>query len=351
MKRLPLNIDLETKVVLKKVILANRALGKLNGIAKIIPNQSILINSLILREAKNSSEIENIITTYDEIYQASISDDNLKQATKEVKNYSTALLKGFDFIKNEELFLIKHIIKIQEELEQNNAGIRKQAGTILKNPATGEIKYIPPQSYKEILDFLANLENYINNDKVDDYDYIIKMAIIHFQFEAIHPFYDGNGRTGRIINILYLVYKKLLDLPILYLSDYIIKNKKKYYELIDNVHKLNDWNSWIVYIIEGVEVTALETIKIIEEINTLMEKTKLKINIELPKIYSKDLLEIIFSYPYTKIDFLVKKLNITRKTASNYLSKLEDIGILKSIKYGRVKFFVNKELFDLLKHG
>jgi len=177
------------------------------------------------------------------------------------------------------------------------------------------------------------------------------MAIIHFQFEAIHPFYDGNGRTGRIINILYLVYKKLLDLPILYLSDYIIKNKKKYYELIDNVHKLNDWNSWIVYIIEGVEVTALETIKIIEEINTLMEKTKLKINIELPKIYSKDLLEIIFSYPYTKIDFLVKKLNITRKTASNYLSKLEDIGILKSIKYGRVKFFVNKELFDLLKHG
>lgn len=350
-QKLPLKIDLETKEVLKKVISANKALATLNGVAKIIPNQAILINSLVLQEAKDSSEIENIITTHDEIFKSSVDETAMSQSAKEVQNYHQALLKGYELVREHKLLITRHIIDIQQELEQNNAGIRKQTGTLLKNPLTGEVKHIPPQNYSDIVNLLSNLEHYINNDELEDYDPLIKMAIIHFQFESIHPFYDGNGRTGRIINILYLVLKELLNLPILYLSRYIIKHKNDYYRLLQEVQINNDWKSFVMYMLDSVEQTSLETIKLVEAIQSLMDKTKSKIETELPKVYSKDLLEIIFSYPYTKIEFLVNKLGIHRDTASKHLKELEKIGILQTIKLGKTKFFVNVELFDMLKKG
>ncbi len=346
---LPLSIDIETKPILKKSITANRALAKLNGVAKIIPNQSILINSLILQEAKDSSEIENIITTHDELYQSSLDLDNITHATKEVQSYSRALLKGFDLVKENSLLLTRHIVDIQQELEGNAAGVRKQSGTVLKNQATGEVIHTPPQDEATIRTLLANLEQYINNE--DEVDPLIKMAVIHYQFETIHPFYDGNGRTGRIINILYLVLNNLLDLPILYLSSYIIQHKADYYRLLQEVRTQQSWEEWIIYMLEGVEQTALRQTELINDIKELMDSTKEKLKNELPKIYSKDLLEILFMHPYTKIGMLEENLGLHRETAGKYLKAIEKTGILNSVKLGRTVFYVNVELFKLLQKG
>ena len=346
---LPLKIDIETKTILKKSISANRALAKLNGVAKIIPNEAILINSLILQEAKDSSEIENIITTHDELYKSSLDLDNITHATKEVQSYSRALLKGFELVKEHSLLLTRHIVEIQQKLEGNVAGIRKQAGTVLKNLSSGEVIHTPPQEETTIRELLDNLEQYINSE--DEVDPLIKMAIIHYQFESIHPFYDGNGRTGRIINILYLVLNGLLDLPILYLSSYIIKYKSDYYRLLQEVREKEAWEEWILYMLEGVEQTAVRQTELINEIKELMDSTKVKLKNELPKIYSKDLLEILFMHPYTKISMLEEVLGLHRETASKHLNAISELGILKPLKLGRTKFFVNVELFNLLKKG
>lgn len=346
---LPLDIDIETKAILKKSILANKALAKLNGVAKIIPNQAILINSLILQEAKDSSEIENIITTHDELYQSSLDISNISHATKEVQSYSRALLKGFDLVKETSLLLTRHIVDIQQELEGNVAGIRKQAGTVLKNQATGEVIHTPPQEETTIRKLLDNLEQYINTN--DGIDPLIKMAIIHYQFETIHPFYDGNGRTGRIINILYLVLNELLDLPILYLSSYIIKHKADYYRLFQEVRTKGSWEEWIIYMLEGIEQTATKQVQLINDIKELMDNTKEKLKSELPKIYSKDLLEVLFIHPYTKIDMLVDNLELHRDTASKHLKAMEKIGILNSVQIKNSKFYVNVKLFELLQKG
>ena len=346
---LPLDIDIETKAILKKSILANKALAKLNGVAKIIPNQAILINSLILQEAKDSSEIENIITTHDELYQSSLDISNISHATKEVQSYSRALLKGFDLVKETSLLLTRHIVDIQQELEGNVAGIRKQSGTVLKNQATGEVIHTPPQEESTIRKLLDNLEQYINTN--DGIDPLIKMAIIHYQFETIHPFYDGNGRTGRIINILYLVLNELLDLPILYLSSYIIKHKADYYRLLQEVRTKGSWEEWIIYMLEGIEQTATKQVQLINDIKELMDNTKEKLKAELPKIYSKDLLEVLFIHPYTKIDMLVDNLELHRDTASKHLKAMEKIGILNSVQIKNTKFYVNVKLFELLQKG
>ena len=346
---LPLDIDIETKAILKKSILANKALAKLNGVAKIIPNQAILINSLILQEAKDSSEIENIITTHDELYQSSLDISNISHATKEVQSYSRALLKGFDLVKDNSLLLTRHIVDIQQELEGNVAGIRKQSGTVLKNQATGEVIHTPPQEESTIRKLLDNLEQYINTN--DGIDPLIKMAIIHYQFETIHPFYDGNGRTGRIINILYLVLNELLDLPILYLSSYIIKHKADYYRLLQEVRTKGSWEEWIIYMLEGIEQTATKQVQLINDIKELMDNTKEKLKSELPKIYSKDLLEVLFIHPYTKIDMLVDNLELHRDTASKHLKAMEKIGILNSVQIKNTRFYVNVKLFELLQKG
>lgn len=346
MNKLPLRKEIETKKVLKKSISSNRALSLLNGVANIIPNQYVLISSLILKEAKSSSEIENIVTTTDELYKAEINLEVSKE-TKEVQRYKEALLKGYELLKKDKLLLIKHLIQIQSIIVDNNAGIRKQAGTTLKN-SKGEIVYTPPQNYDEIMQYLSNLEEYINDDNLEDYDYLVKMAIIHFQFEAIHPFYDGNGRTGRILNVLYLVYKGLLNLPILYISDYIIKNKDEYYRLLSALHKEDKWEEYIIFMLDAIENMSVNTIQTIKNIKSLMDKQSVLIQNKLPKIYSKELMELLFINPYTKIEYLEKNLNISRQTASKYLKQLSAIGLLKEQKKGKSKYYINREFFMLL---
>ena len=344
----PLQKELETKEILKKSIKANAALAKLNGVAKIIPNQLILINALTLQEAKDSSEIENIITTHDELYLASVGEKFGKEV-KEVQNYKEALLLGYEVVKTKKVLTLNDIVKMQEIITSNNAGVRKQLGTVLKNEKTGEVIYTPPQNYDEIMKLLNNLFAYINDDSLEDYDPLVKMALIHFQFESIHPFYDGNGRSGRILNVLYLVLKDLLELPILYLSSYIIKHKSDYYRLLQEVREKQSYDEWIYYMLDAVEVTANNTCTLIENIESLMQKTQVKLQEELPKIYSKDLVEVLFLHPYTKIDTMVNRMRLHRHTASKYLKEIEKIGLLKEIKIGRSRYFINLELFEYLK--
>lgn len=348
---LPLSKDLESKAVLKKSVEANKALAELKGTARTIPNQSILINALALQEAKDSSEIENIVTTHDELYRSLVSSSNVSNAAKEVQRYREALYRGFDLVKEQELLLKRHIVEIQSVLEENDAGIRTQSGTALRNERTGEIVYMPPQDYETIQKLMSNLEQYVNSADMDDYDPLVKMAIIHYQFESIHPFYDGNGRTGRIINILYLILNDLLDLPVLYLSSYIIRTKSDYYRLLGTVRTEDAWEEWVLYMMEGIKQTALESVKKIEAITELIQHTKVEMREKLPKLYSKDLLELLFKHPYTKIGFLVDELGVSRKTAGLHLRAIEEAGILESVKMGRDVYFVNRRLFELLKTG
>lgn len=346
---LPLKIDIETKSVLKRLPKAHAALAELKGIAQTIPNQNILINTIALQEAKDSSEIENIITTHDELYKTEL---NLISSleSKEVQNYIEALKFGFDLIKKNDLLTANTIKKVQSKIEQNKAGFRKVPGTVLKNSITGDIIYEPPQDGKEINSLMKNLEKFINDDTISDLDPIIKMAVIHFQFESIHPFYDGNGRTGRIINILYLINQGLLNLPILYLSNYIIKNKKEYYEYLQDVRDNNNWEEWLKYMIDAVELTSLNTIKLIEQIKRQMQDMKNLLRNNY-KFYSQDLLNNLFKHPYTKIEFIVKDLNVSRITAANYLNKLAHDKILTKEKLGKSNYYINDNLFNLLREN
>lgn len=345
---LPLNIDLETKKVLKALPSAHTALAELKGLASTIPNQSILINTLGLQEAKDSSAIENIITTHDDLYKSELNLDAFKSLdAKEVQNYISALKMGFDLTSKSELLTNKTILKVQEVLENNNAGFRKLPGTALKNTATGETIYTPPQDYEDIMRLMGNFEKYINDSEMQDCDPLIKMAVIHFQFESIHPFYDGNGRTGRIINILYLILEKLQSLPILYLSNYIIKHKPDYYKFLQKVRDDNLWEEWILFMIKGVEGTARETIDLVIKIKELMLDYKHRLR-DNYKFYSQDLLNNLFKHPYTKIEFVVNDLGVSRLTAANYLNKLSDDNMLRKDKLGTGNYYINEELFYLL---
>lgn len=345
---LPLNIDLETKKVLRALPSAHAAMAELKGIASTIPDQNILINTLGLQEAKDSSAIENIITTHDDLYKSGLNLDAFKSLqAKEVQNYISALKKGFELITKTGLLTNNSILQIQEVLEDNKAGFRKLPGTALKNAATGETIYTPPQDYDDIVRLMANLERYINDSEMHDCDPLIKMAIIHFQFESIHPFYDGNGRTGRIINILYLILEKLQSLPILYLSNYIIKNKADYYRLLQKIRDENLWEEWLLFIISGVEQTAKEMIELIIKIKELMLDYKHRLR-DNYKFYSQDLLNNLFKHPYTKIEFVVKDLGVSRLTAANYLNRLADDKMLRKDKLGTGNYYINEELFNLL---
>ncbi|MDR9499815.1 MAG: Fic family protein [Hydrogenovibrio sp.] len=345
---LPIQQDIETKAVLKKAISANTALARLNGVTALIPNQAVLINSLVLQEAKDSSEIENIITTHDDLYRSRIDASHVSQAVKEVRHYGEALRKGFQLVTHNKRLLVKDIVQIQSILEKNEAGIRKQGGTQLRNDQTGEVIFVPPQFEEDIRNAMSNLERYINDPELDDTDPLIKMAVIHHQFETIHPFYDGNGRTGRILNILYLVLFELLDLPILYLSRYITTHKADYYRLLQIVRTDQTWEEWIVFMLEGIEQTANQTIQLIQQIDTLMQQTAKRIQAKDARLYSKDLLEVLFVHPYTKIEFTEQALNISRKTASSYLNRLVELEILHPIKMGKSKYFINTRFYQLL---
>lgn len=344
---LPLQKDVETKKVLKLLNEANKHLALLKGISKTIPNQGILINTLPLLEAKDSSAIENIITTHDEIYREGLFSDYISSAeAKEVKNYALALKTGFESIKDSGMLTINTIIAIQATVENNQAGFRKLPGTELKNVQTQETVYVPPQNHEEILRLMTNLERFINQDEDNDLDPLIKMAIIHFQFESIHPFYDGNGRTGRIINILYLVLKNLLDIPVLYLSKYVIRNKSDYYRLLQDVRDEDTWENWILFILQGVLETSQETILLITAIRDLMQEYKMQIRGSF-KFYSQELLNNLFSHPYTKIEFLERDLQIHRQTAAKYLNELAEAGLLKRESIGKHNYYINEPLFKL----
>lgn len=346
---LPPKFDLESNIILKMLPQAHRYLAELKGLAATIPNENTLINTLVLQEAKDSSAIENIITTHDELYKALLFEDMQSDAAvKEVSNYSEALKHGFQLVRKNKFLSSNHILEIQDILEKNDAGYRKLPGTALINQATGKTVYTPPQDPQTIISLMENLAKFINDREMLDADPLVKMAIIHNQFESIHPFYDGNGRTGRIINFLYLVLNDLLNLPILYLSRYIIKNKSDYYRLLQSAREENKWEDWIIYMLKGVEETAKETIELIKSIRTIMLEFKHKIREELPKIYSQDILNNLFNHPYTKIEFVMRDVNISRITAKRYLEQLVDIGILEKKKIWRTYYYTNTALLSLL---
>lgn len=348
LSELPLTIEVETKAVLKSLPATHAALAELKGIASTIPNQIILINTLGLQEAKDSSAIENIITTHDELYKSELNIDSYKSLeAKEVQNYISALKKGFELTQNKGFITSGIIIEIQKELEGNNAGFRRLPGTALKNSSTGETIYTPPQDIDEINRLMSNLERFINDPSMCDYDPLVKMAIIHYQFESIHPFYDGNGRTGRIINILYLILEKLLNVPILYMSKSIIENKSNYYRLLQQLRDDENWEEWILFMVQAVEKTSRETIELIIQIRELMMNYKHKLR-DNYKFYSQDLLNNLFKHPYTKIEFVVSDLKVSRITAANYLNKLAEDGLLRKERIGTGNYYVNEPLFKLL---
>jgi Fic family protein len=346
---LPLQVEVETKAVLRKAALAHKALAELKGLLTSIPNENILIETLTLREAKESSAIENIISTFDEVYQShALSDVFASAAAKEVHQYAEALKKGFALVKEHDLLTNNYILQIQEVVEQNRAGFRKLPGTKLLNDITGEVVYTPPQDNDTIVALMNNLEHFINDDTMMDVDPLVKMAIIHHQFESIHPFYDGNGRTGRIINILYLVQKKLLHLPVLYLSRYIISHKNDYYRLLQQVRVNDNWEEWLLFMLTGVEQTANESVVLITSIKQLMQQYKQTIRSNFPKMYNQDLLNNLFKYPYTKIEYIQNDLHISRSTAIRHLETLVAKGLLKKQKVGRDSYYLNEALFKLL---
>ncbi len=338
-------VDIETKRVLRETIKTNKMLAELKGYSEAVPNKNILLNAITLIEAKDSSEIENIITTHDELFEAMSRKELLPGPAKEVLNYKEAIWTGVELIENKGILTTNSIVTIQSIIEGNNAGIRKQAGTVLMNEVTGEIVHRPPETEHEIRDLLSNLEVYMNTD--DDIDPLIKLAIIHYQFESIHPFYDGNGRTGRIINILYLIIKDLLDAPILFFSKYIMENKSSYYRLLKEVQTNENWEEWILYILKSIKETANESLILLVRINNVIDETINEIKEKAPKLYSHELVELLFSEFYTKIGHVELSLNITRKTAATYLNKLVDIGVLDKEKRGRENIYINKKLIDI----
>lgn len=351
---LPLSYDLETKAILKQLNNANRRLAELKGVAMTIPNENILVSTLTLQEAKDSSEVENIVTTQDDLYKNAselYSDYAINAATKEVLNYREALQHGFRLVKEKGVLTSSVIREIQKLLEHNSAGFRSIPGTTLKS-SDGKTVYTPPQDRTEILNYMDNLESFINNDDISELDPLIKLAIIHHQFESIHPFYDGNGRTGRIICVLFLVLTGRLDLPILYLSRYITHNKKKYYELIQDIRDKNsdnadEWEAWILFILKGIEETAIETTRLVKGISKLMADFKSVLRPKFGKQYRHELLNNLFFHPYTKVEFLEKELMISRVTAQRYLSLLMETGLIDRVKIGKAYYYINVPLMNL----
>ena len=346
LEKLPYKENVETSSVLKQLSITSRALAELKGIAKTMPNQNILINAIMINEAKASSEIENIVTSHDEIYEAMIKPNNSNPYAKEVVDYRGAIWVGYKNLEENGYISLELIKKVQEKIEHNNAGIRSTLGTVIKNTKTDEIFYTPPQTREEILDYMNNLLNYINIS--DDVDPLIKLALVHYQFESIHPFYDGNGRTGRILNILYLIKENLLETPILYLSKYIINTKNEYYRLFQETRETNNYEKWIIYILKGIEETAIGTIKIINAISEEMLKVKYELR-DNTKIYSKELLEAMFYEFYTKTSYVEKLLGVSERTALRYLNTLVDKGFLVSERVGRERIYKNQRLFDIIK--
>jgi Fic family protein len=336
----------ETAPILKRLNAASRALAELKGVAASIPNQDILINTLALQEAKDSSAIENIVTTHDELYREDNPAEAVGTATKEVLRYRQAMRAGFEQVTEHGLLTLNIILGIQRQLECNQAGFRKLPGTQLRN-STGAVVYEPPQDAREIERLMGDLEHFIHDEPAFAADPLVRMALIHHQFESIHPFYDGNGRTGRIINVLYLVKEGLLDIPVLYLSRHIVRTKPEYYRLLQAVREDDAWEDWVMYMLEAVAITASDTIATIQSIKALLQDAKQTIRGNY-KFYSQDLINNLFSHPYTKVEFVQNDLGVSRLTATKYLNTLARDGVLDKRRIGRTNYYVNQPLFALL---
>ena len=337
----------DTTAILKKLAAASRQLAELKGVAASIPNQSVLINTLGLQEAKDSSAIENVVTTHDDLFQGDVLPEAIANpAAKEVLRYRQALRIGFEQVRKSGLITTNHLIDIQAELEQNNAGLRKLPGTALKN-GVGQTVYTPPQDPAEIVDLMDDLERFINDGSLFAADPLLKMALIHHQFESIHPFYDGNGRTGRILNVLYLVKEGLLDIPVLYLSSHIVRTKADYYRLLQAVREHDAWEDWVSYMLDAVEITAGQTIATIHAIKAALFDYKHRIR-TAHKFYSQDLINNLFSHPYTKIEYIEHDLKVSRLTATRYLDALVSDGFLHKRKIGRSNYYINVALYAVL---
>ena len=351
---LPLQYDLETVAVLKQLNKANKKLAELKGVARTIPNENILISMLALQEARDSSAVENIVTTQDDLYQAGVSDNIriINPATKEVLRYREAIFEGFNLVRKNKILSNNIIKRVQQLVKLNDAGFLVSPSKALVNQTDGRVIYTPPQDIDEVNEKMSNLEAFINVPELSNLDPLIKMAIIHHQFESIHPFGDGNGRTGRIVNILYLVITDLLDLPILYLSRYITHHKGEYYHLIQairdkNIDNAKEWEEWILFILKGVEETAGNTIELVKGISLLMAEYKNVLRPIFDKAYKHELINNLFFHPYTKIEYMQHDMIVQRKTAAKYLDRIVEVGLLEKVKKGRENYYINVKLCNL----
>ncbi|MGJ8697759.1 MAG: Fic family protein [Verrucomicrobiaceae bacterium] len=345
---LPDSVSFETPKIWRSLRDTHRTLAELKGLCTSLPNPAILIETLSIQEAKDSSEIENIITTHDELFASQNTTEDISLAAKEVQNYAAALRIGYQEVSQSGLIRLETILAIQAEIESNRAGLRKVPGTVLKNEATGETIFEPPQDGTEVADLMDNLIQFIHRD--DDLDPLLRMAIVHHQFESIHPFYDGNGRTGRILNVLILIRENLLGIPILYLSRYINRTKSDYYRLLQTTRTDDRWEDWCLYLLKGIEVTSRHALQLIQDVQKLMADYKKRIRKDF-KFYSRDLLNNLFRYPYTKIEFIERELGVSRPTATKYLDQLAAAGFVEKTKKGRTNFYINRPLFTLLTNS
>lgn len=344
---LPPQVDLETRAVLRKTITASRALAQLNGILVSLPNPGLFVDSIYIQEAKASSEVENIITTSDELYRSVAASRTVDHyPTKEVLNCKEALWLGMAELAARPFITTNLCIKLVQCIKRNKASIRNTPGTTLKN-ALGEVMYTPPSGEDTIREKMANLERFINEENA--HDPLIKMAVMHYQFEAIHPFSDGNGRTGRILLLLFLKQSGLLQTPAVYFSEYVMKHRNAYYTCLRNVTEKGDWESYLLYMLNMVEETSLSGVRRLNAIINLMERTADEIKEQLPKVYSKDLIDVLFKLPYTKRQHLIDAGLGTLKTVGNYLNDLESQGFLRSVRVGKEKLYLNHRLLDILE--
>ncbi len=345
---LPPKAEVETRAVLKKAISTARAVAELKGVGGVIPNQAMLVNTLVLQEARASSEIENIITTNDALFRAMASSAGAADpATKEVLRYREALWAGFNRVKAKGRLSADLFVHLVQTIKEDTQGIRNRPGTVIGNARTREVIYTPPEGERVIRHMLNDLERFIHGN--DTLDPLVKLALVHYQFEAIHPFFDGNGRTGRLINILYLVQKGLLEQPVLYMSKYIIDRKPEYYRRLLRVTENGEWETWVLYMLEAVENTSVFTRQRVLAIRKLLDETLALAKSKLPaRVYSKDLIELIFRQPYTKGQFVVDAGLAERQTAAEYLKELEGIGVLEPRKVGRENLYLNLKLYELL---
>lgn len=348
---LPPNINLETPEIFRATIRANKLLAELKGYCQTLPNPQLLLNTIVLQESKESSAIENIVTTQDELYKATLMGDSIKNhAAKEVLQYQQSIFWGIDELKNFNIITTNLMVGLMQKLRNSSENIRKHTGTKLTNPTNNQIVYTPPEEEGIIRTKLAKLEIFINDNEFSNLDPLIKMALIHYQFEAIHPFSDGNGRTGRILNVLYLIQQELLGLPVLYLSHYFIQNKPDYYRLLREVTENNNWTEWVLFVVNGVAETSAMTLKKINTILQLKQAAENQIKGEFKSTFSKELVELLFSYPYIKISILEHFGIAKRQTGSEYLKKIAQLGWLRPVKMGRDMYYINYKLIEVLSN-